>query len=66
MSAGYLRKCVGKQRHATRALAEEHRKSMVRAGKWQMGSSNTYSCTQCGNYHAGRMGSRNRGNRGKR
>jgi rubrerythrin len=63
MSAGYLRKCVGKQPHETRQEAEDHRRSMVRAGMWRLSSSNTYRCTQCGTFHAGRMGSRNRGKR---
>jgi hypothetical protein len=63
MSAGYLRKCSGKIQHLTRAEAEVHRGRMVASGKWQMRTSNTYRCTQCGNFHAGRTGASNRGRR---
>lgn len=63
MSAGYMRKCAGKIRHETREMAEQARRSMVRAGKWRMNNSNTYPCTQCGFFHAGHIGSRNRGKR---
>jgi hypothetical protein len=63
MSAGYLRQCANKIRHPTRELAEAHRRSMVSTGKWAMRTSNTYRCMQCGSYHAGRTGVRNRGRR---
>jgi rubrerythrin len=67
VSAGYLRKCAGKKRHKTSEEAEQHRRSMVRAGHWTMGKSSTYRCNQCGTYHAGHIGTRNRGKgRGKR
>ena len=61
MSGGYLRKCATKIPHATRELAENHRRSMIKSGNWRAMTSNTYRCTQCGNYHAGRTGSRYRG-----
>jgi hypothetical protein len=61
MSAGYLAKCATKRRHATQALAEDHRRAMVRMGRWTTAGSNTYFCNQCGSFHAGRMGASNRG-----
>lgn len=63
MSAGYLRKCAGKRRHATKQEAEAHRRQMVSSGRWRMDRSNTYRCNQCGGFHAGRIGTRNRGRR---
>lgn len=56
MSRGYLAKCLGKERHATKDEAQEARKSLVAAGKWRMSSSNVYPCNQCGGWHKGRLG----------
>lgn len=61
MSAGYLRKCVGKISHPEKEGAESHRRRMVAAGKWTLTGSNTYRCTYCGGYHAGRKGMKYRG-----
>lgn len=61
MSAGYLRKCVGKSRYDTKQGAEAHRRSMVRAGIWRLNQTNTYRCNQCDGYHAGHIGRSNRG-----
>lgn len=61
MSAGYLRKCAGKRRHPTRQAAEVHRRQMVRSGRWRLDQTNTYRCNQCGSFHAGRIGTSNRG-----
>lgn len=61
MSAGYLAKCRGKQRHQTQEEAERHRARLVRAGIWNAAISNTYLCNQCGYWHAGRLGGANRG-----
>lgn len=56
-----MAKCARKKRHETQALAEAQRWGLISAGKWQPGTSNTYRCNQCGGFHAGRMGSSNRG-----
>jgi hypothetical protein len=61
VSAGYLRKCVGKIPHKTRVEAEEHRSNLIASGRWQRKTSNVYRCTFCGDYHAGRTGTRFRG-----
>ena len=65
MSAGYLAKCVGrgkpKKRHLSQAEAEVRRQSLIRAGIWTVSSSNTYFCNQCGHWHVGRVGVKNRG-----
>lgn len=61
MSAGYMRKCAGKIRHATKEEAEKQRTKMVAAGKWTRQQSNTYRCSQCGQYHCGHVGTRFRG-----
>lgn len=63
MSAGYLRKCAGKQRHATREEAEGHRRQLVRAGRCRLDKTNTYRCVQCGGFHVGHIGVKNRGKR---
>ncbi len=63
MSAGYLRKCATKIQHATKQAAEAHRRQMVRSGRWRLDQTNTYWCNQCGSFHAGRIGSSNRGKR---
>mgnify|MGYP007057171796 CR=1 FL=1 len=63
MSAGYLRKCAGKRQHATKQEAENHRRQMVRSGRWRLDQTNTYRCNQCGGFHSGRIGVRNRGKR---
>jgi hypothetical protein len=59
MSVGYLAKCARKRRHKTQA--EPHRQSLIRIGRWTAGGSNTYWCNQCGHFHAGSLGSSNRG-----
>lgn len=61
MSAGYLRKCVGKIRHEDKVNAEDHRRSLVRGGSWTLNKSSTYRCSQCGGWHTGRTGTRFRG-----
>jgi len=61
MSAGYLGKCGTKKRHVTQQEAEGQRWALIAKGKWRPGTSNTYHCTACGHYHAGRMGAANRG-----
>lgn len=63
MSAGYLRKCAGKTRYSTKAGAEAHRKHMVRSGIWRLDRTNSYRCGQCGGFHDGHIGKRNRGKR---
>ena len=55
MSAGYLAKCARKKRHPTQAEAEKQRAGLIGAGLWKAATSNTYFCSQCGHYHAGRM-----------
>ena len=65
MSAGYLKKCSNgrtpKQRHETRAAAERQRESLIAARIWTRSGSNTYVCSACGGYHAGKVGRVNRG-----
>jgi hypothetical protein len=55
MSAGYLAKCGRKKRHPTQAEAEKQRQGLIGAGMWKAATSNTYFCSQCGCYHAGRI-----------
>lgn len=65
MSVGYLAKCSSrgkpKKQHPTQAEAEKQRESLIKAGIWRRGNTNTYFCNQCGHYHAGRVGRSNRG-----
>jgi hypothetical protein len=66
MSAGYMKKCANRNgtpkiAHRTQTEAEGQRTSMIQAGIWTKGSSNTYFCNQCGGYHAGKLGRSNRG-----
>lgn len=61
MSAGFLAKCARKRRHLTQASAEGQRESLISQGKWTRAASNTYRCNACGGFHAGRIGSPNRG-----
>lgn len=61
MSVGYLAKCGRKKRHATQRAAEDHRWAMINRGRWRPETSNTYLCSQCGGFHAGRMGGTPRG-----
>jgi hypothetical protein len=65
MSIGYLKKCSTglrpKQQFADRAAAESFRISMVVRRMWRLQDTNTYPCNQCQKWHAGRMGSNNRG-----
>ena len=62
MSAGYLRKCARKRRHATQAEAEKHRRELVRLGS-PLRKTNTYFCIQCLSWHVGHIGEKNRGRR---
>lgn len=61
MSVGYMAKCGRKKRHETQAEAEKQRWGLIRLGAWQVATSNTYECNQCGGFHAGRIGSVHRG-----
>lgn len=65
MSVGYLKKCSSngrpKDQFKTQTEAEARRASLVHAGRWTWGNSNTYWCNQCGFFHAGKLGRANRG-----
>ena len=65
MSAGYLAKCSSrgrpKEKFPTQQAAEAFRSSLIACGKWKASETNTYFCNQCGAYHAGSLGWRNRG-----
>ena len=66
MSRGYMAKCtsskgVPKKRHETQAEAEKQRQGLIGAGIWRADRTNTYFCSQCGHWHAGRLGRSNRG-----
>lgn len=60
VSAGYLRKCAGKQRHETKDEANAHRRALAAAGT-RMDKTNAYRCAQCGKFHVGHIGVNNRG-----
>lgn len=53
MSAGYMRKCVGKIKYGSRKEAEGVRRGMAEAGRLSFDGSNSYRCNQCGSYHIG-------------
>ena len=61
MTAGFMAKCGRKKRYETQAEAEVARERFIRNRQWRRATSNTYWCNACGGFHAGRMGSRNRG-----
>lgn len=65
MSAGYLAKCSSrgkpKEKFTTQTAAEGRRRSLIYDGVWTAQGSNTYFCNQCGGWHAGQVGVRNRG-----
>jgi len=63
MSAGYMAKCARKKRYETRAEAEAHRGAMIARGQWRRADTNSYRCNNCGGWHDGHVGSRNRGKR---
>lgn len=66
MSVGFLKKCstskgTPKKAYPSQDRAEKFRSWMISQGIWKPGNSNTYFCNQCGGYHAGSIGSGNRG-----
>lgn len=60
-----MKKCSSggkpKKQHPNREEAEKQRRSLIEIGVWTWSGSNTYACNCCGFFHAGRVGSVNRG-----
>lgn len=65
VSVGYLKKCSSrgrpKRQHPDQRSAERQRAGLVHAQIWTWAKSNTYHCNACGWWHAGEVGSANRG-----
>lgn len=54
MSAAYMRKCTGKNRHETEDGATGQRASLAVAKGLPVSTWNVYPCNQCLGYHVGR------------
>jgi hypothetical protein len=66
MSIGYMAKCAWKRQHESEIKAERHRGHLVRTtNTYTWKNSNTYQCNVCGFWHVGRIGTVNRGSKGK-
>lgn len=57
MSAGYLRRCAGKERrHEDRTAAARHRAALAASKKISKDSLSVYRCDQCLGWHVGSAG----------
>lgn len=54
MSAGYMRRCSGKNRHETKEGAEGQRAGLVKRYGLSPGQMDVYRCDQCLGWHVGR------------
>jgi len=56
MSAGYMRRCSGKDRHEERGGADGQRRSLTRDKKLRKDALCVYRCDQCLGWHVGGSG----------
>lgn len=54
MSATYMRRCAGKDRHETQAEAVGHRGALKAAKNFKRAKVDVYRCDQCLGWHVGR------------
>lgn len=68
MSAGYMRRCAGKNRHDNRGGAMGERSAIVTKFKINKDRLNVYRCDQCQGWHVGGSGNsfKTRNRTGKR
>lgn len=56
MSAGYMRRCAGKDRHETRALGNAARARLAASAAMRVDQFTVYRCDQCLGWHVGGAG----------
>jgi hypothetical protein len=56
MSAGYMRRCAGKDRHESRALGSAARARLAASLKMRVDQFTVYRCDQCLGWHVGGAG----------
>lgn len=56
MSAGYMRRCAGKDRHGTKAEAFDRRSSLAAKNGKPVSAYTVYRCDQCLGLHVGGTG----------
>jgi hypothetical protein len=56
VSAGYMRRCAGKDRHENREVAGAARKKLSASTKLPISQFSIYRCEQCMGWHVGRAG----------
>jgi hypothetical protein len=56
MSAGYMRRCAGKDRHESRALGSAARARLAASQRMRVDQFTVYRCDQCLGWHVGNAG----------